>query len=99
MEEKGKVHKIEARLHMVRYDQTEGISGLEDRRKGPKNIPHKTPKEEEERIIAAKKKVPCYGAGKLKEAFGLRASVGAVGRILRERGLIRKPKKNITCLR
>ena len=119
MEGKGKVHKIDARLHMVRYAQREGIreaarvfgasrntvrlwlrryeregiSGLEDKRKGPKNIPHKTPKEEEERIIAAKKKVPCYGAGKLKEAFGLRASVGAIGRILRERGLTRKPKK------
>ena len=45
------------RLRLRRYER-EGISGLEDKRKGPKNIPHKTPKEEEERIIAAKKKVP-----------------------------------------
>ena len=45
------------RLWLRRYER-EGISGLEDKRKGPKNIPHKTPKEEEERIIAAKKKVP-----------------------------------------
>lgn len=80
------------RLWLRRY-KGEGLSGLKERSRSPKRIPHKTSLYLEEEVIEARQKVPCYGAGRLKDMFALKPSIGAIGRILRERGLTRKPKK------
>ncbi len=77
----------------VRRLEEEGVRGLKDRSRGPGRIPHKTSRYHENRVIEARKAVPCYGAGRLKEMFGLRPSEGAIGRILRQNGLTRKPRK------
>lgn len=77
----------------LRRFRKEGVSGLSDRSRAPHRIPHKTGKELEEEVIKARLEVPCYGPARLKEMFLLKPSIGAIGRILREKGLVRKPKK------
>lgn len=57
--------KNTVKLWRRRYEE-KGMSGLEDRRKGSNDIPHKTPFEEEKRIIECREKAPCYGPKRLK---------------------------------
>jgi len=71
----------------------EGPAGLFDRSRKPKHCPHKTKPEEEARVIAQRLRTPGFGAERLKREFDLSPSVGAISRILRQRGLTRKPKK------
>lgn len=63
------------------------VGGLEERSRAPHRIPHKTSKAEEEAIVQARKKAPCYGPRRLKREFGLKAGKNAIGRILKEREL------------
>lgn len=77
----------------LRRFENEGNRGLEEKRKGPKNIPHKTPKEVENAVILARQQAPCYGARRLKYFFDLKCSTGAIYRILKEYGLVKKKKK------
>jgi transposase len=74
----------------VRRFQKEGNDGLMDRRNGPKHIPHKTSLGLETQIVAIRKMAPCYGAKRLKYFFDLSPSVGAIQRIIHDRGLTRK---------
>ena len=78
---------------LIRRFQAEGNDGLMDRRSGPKCIPHKTPLAVENEFIAIRKKVSCYGARRLKYFFRLTPSVGAIQRIIRDRGLTRKRRR------
>lgn len=80
------------RLWRRRYE-AEGLRGLQERSRAPKHIPHKTSVAEERAVVAARKKVPCYGAARLKYMFALRPSVGAISRILRAHQLTKKPRK------
>lgn len=80
------------RLWVRRYE-VEGFSGLQGRSRAPHRIPHKTSLYLENKVVEARKRVPCYGAFRLKQMFALRPSVGAIGRILREHGLTRRPRK------
>ena len=84
--------KNTVKLWRRRYE-TNGIRGLADQRRGPKVIPHKTPQKEEERIIKAREQAPCYGPKRLRWAYDLSASEGAIARILRVNNLTRKQKK------
>ena len=61
-----------------------------DRRGGPKHIRHKTSLGLETQIVAIRKMTPCYGAKRLKYFFDLSPSVGAIQRIIHDRGLTRK---------
>lgn len=80
------------RLWLRRYESG-GAGALVEKSRAPKRIPHKTPKAEERRIIAARKAVPCYGPRRLKRIFGLKASPHAIARILKERGLTQRRRK------
>jgi len=80
------------RLWIRRY-QIEGNDGLIDRRNGPNNIPHKTSKAIEQKIVAYRKRAPCYGARRLKYFFDLTLSVGAIHRILKDHGLVKRKKR------
>lgn len=80
------------KLWRYRYEEN-GMSGLSDQRKGPKHIPHKTSKAEEEKIIAFRKKAPCYGPKRLKWAYDIKASTGAIARILKTNGMVNKRRK------
>lgn len=77
----------------LRRFRAEGKAGLQDRSRAPKRIPHKTPPELERAVLAARDRIPCFGPKRLKREFGLRASTGAIGRILKQNGRVRKHKK------
>lgn len=80
------------RLWLRRYE-AEGAGSLVERSRAPKRIPHKTPAAEEESVVRAREAVPCFGAVRLKEMFGLAAGKSAIGRILKEYGLTRRRRK------
>ena len=77
----------------VRQFEAGGNKGLRDKRAGPNSIPHKTPKEIEDKVVQARKEAPCYGPVRLKYFFELECSLGAIQRILKAHKLTRKRKK------
>lgn len=79
---------------LVKRFRGEGNDGLMDRRSGPKHIPHKTSITAENEIVAIRKVAPCYGARRLKYYFRLSPSVGAIQRIIKDRGLTRKRRRH-----
>jgi transposase len=80
------------RLWLRRYEE-KGARGLEDRSRAPKTCPHKTSPYHERCVLEARRKAPCFGALRLKDEFGLKPSVGAIGRILQQAGKTRKRHK------
>jgi transposase len=89
---KWSISKNTVRKWLRRY-QEKGIKGLEDRRKGPDFIPHKTPLKIEKQVIKYRKQVPCYGPRRLKYFFDLPCSNGAIQRIIKGHGLQRRSRK------
>jgi len=77
----------------LRRFQEQGPKGLRDRSRAPNSCPHKTPPEVENIVVKQRKRTPGFGARRMKEEFELTPSVGAIGRIIRQRGLTRKRKK------
>src|SRR5688572_6005157 len=78
-------HKYKARFERL------GAAGLEDRSRAPKVIPHKTPPEVVELIVAERMQHPTWGPKKLKECLERRLerqfpSAAAVGGILARNG-------------
>jgi transposase len=57
------VNKFEKRYKRL------GLAGLEDQSRAPKVIPHKTPPEVEEVIIAERRQHPTWGPKKFKEVL------------------------------
>lgn len=80
------------RLWVRRYE-ARGSSGLQNKSRRPHRCPHKTSPEEEEKILKARKQAPCYGPKRLKWFFDIKASEGAIARILKEHQLTRKRRK------
>ncbi|MFH1824671.1 MAG: helix-turn-helix domain-containing protein [Candidatus Firestonebacteria bacterium] len=73
--------------------EEKGYEGLKDLSKAPKNIPHKTPKDIEDRIIAIKKDLPTWGALRIKRDFNIPRSDKTIARIIKSHGITRKRKK------
>lgn len=73
--------------------EKEGRSGLINRSRAPKHVPHKTSPEEEARIIECRLEAPCYGPKRLKWFYEINRSECAVKRILQQNGLTKKKKK------
>lgn len=46
-----------------------------------------------ERVLAVRRRIPCFGPRRLKRDFDLPCSTGAIARILQQRGLTRSRKK------
>jgi len=80
------------RLWLGRY-LANGPPGLAEQSRRPKTCPHKTSAAAEARVLAQRRKTPGFSARRLKYEFDLTPSIGAIGRILRQHGLTRKPKK------
>jgi transposase len=80
------------RLWKRRYESATA-KPLSNRHCGPHNIPHKTSQDEEDKIIEYRDQAPCYGAKRLKWFFDIKASEGAIKRILRDNGLTKKRRK------
>lgn len=75
-----------------RYEQ-EGIKGLMDKRKGPKNIKHKTSYSIEQEVLAIRKRAPCYGPRRIKTFFNPNCGQSAIQRIIKQNGLTRRRRK------
>ena len=80
------------RLWLRRF-QEGGRAALREQSHAPKSCPHKTPPAQEKQVLAARAALPCAGARRLKDLFGLKPSEGAIKRILRQRGLARRRRK------
>lgn len=70
-----------------------GSKGLSDLSKAPKHIPHKIPKELEEKIVNLRKRFRSWGPERLKDQFGLSCSTWAIYRVLKEHGLNKRYRK------
>lgn len=79
--------------HWLREFEEKGLAGLRDRSQAPHSCPHKTSAYQEKKILAARKAAPCLGPVRLKDLCGLAPSTGAIGRILRQKGLAKKRRK------
>ena len=71
-----------------------GAGALKNKSRAPQHCPHKTSLEVEMQIVAKRKAMPCYGPHRLKFYNpSIKASEGAIYRILKAKGLIRKNRK------
>src|SRR5208282_3428988 len=73
--------------------QQHGPSGLREHSRAHRHCPHKTSVEIEQQVLALRRKLPTFGAARLKREFDLTVSHMAIQRIWREHGLIRKRRK------
>jgi transposase InsO family protein len=85
-------HKFKARFEKL------GAKGLANQSRAPKVIPHKTPPEMEELIIAERQQHPSWGPRKLKETLERRLkrafpSAAAIGAVLKRNGLVQQRKR------
>ena len=71
------------------YEQ-QGTKGLSNRSRAPKKIPHKTSKTVEAVILQHRDRLPSWGPIRLKEDFDLPVSTGAIYRVLKQNGRIKK---------
>ena len=76
----------------VKRYKEEGLEGLKDRKRAPKVVHNKTKKEVEDLVVALRKQSR-FGAKRLKKEFDLPLSAGAIYRIIKQNGLVRKQKK------
>jgi transposase len=79
-------------IKWVKRYKEEGLEGLKDRRRAPKVVHNKTKKEVEDLVVALRQQSR-FGARRLKEEFNLPVSVGAIYRIIKQNGLVRKQRK------
>ena len=80
------------RKWLTRYKQ-ERLAGLNELPRIPLTCPHKTSPVLEKEIVKLRKQFPFKGAKRLKREHNLSCSHQAIGRILREHGLVRKVRK------
>jgi len=80
------------RLWLRRFEAG-GPSALREKSRAPKSCPHKTSPYGERRIIESRHQAPCFGPRRLKDLFGLKPSVSAIARVLRQYGLTRQRRK------
>jgi transposase len=78
---------------LVRSYKLCGLSGLKDRKRTPKHIPHKMSQEDEVQIIELRRKHPSWGARRLKERYKVKRSYSAIHRVIKQNSLIRPKKK------
>jgi transposase len=80
------------RKWLHRY-QENGLAGLHEQSRAPHTCPHQTAAAAEREVLEQRARTPGFGARRLKREFGLKPSVGAIARILRQHGLTRRKKR------
>ena len=80
------------RKWLRRYQQG-GLSGLRELSRARHHQPQKTPPAKEAQLIELRKTLPTFGARRLIREFDLPISHGALERIWREHGLLKKHRK------
>ena len=68
-------------------------ASLMDRSRAPKTCPHKTSPADEREVLRERDKAPCFGPKRLRDYCLVKASEGAIARILRQSGRSKKRKK------
>ena len=76
------------RKWVERYDGT--LASLADRSRAPRRRPHKLSPEAEAQIVRARKRMPGWGAQRLRRIMQLPYSPKAIGRVIRDHGLVRR---------
>lgn len=76
------------RKWLRRFDDT--LNSLRDESRAPRRSPRKLSAQAEEEIIRARKRLPTWGARRLKRDMNLPYSAKAISRVLKERGLARR---------
>jgi len=76
----------------LRRFQEKGKAGLVEESRAPRSCPHKTHPNSERRIVRLRLQTH-FSARRLKDEFEIRASTGAIARIIRQHGLTRKQRK------
>jgi len=76
----------------VKRYKEEGLEGLKDRRRAPYVVHNKTKKEVEDLVVTLRKQSH-FGAKRLKEEFHVPISAGAIYRIIKQNGLVKKQRK------
>lgn len=69
------------------------MEGLEEQSRAPKNPSIRITKAQRNRVIELKKKMPSFGAERLKRYYSLTLSEKAIRRIWKEEGLLKKKRK------
>src|ERR1700751_4635779 len=77
----------------LRRFQQHGLRGLIEHSRAPHRQPQQTSAEIEQQVVALRQHLPTFGARRLIREFDLPLSHGALERIWRVRGLIRKRRK------
>ena len=76
-----------------RYE-VDHTKGLLDRSRAPHEIPHKMPKEKETEIVKLRERHKCkWGPHRLKMHYGLEVSENAIGRVIRQKKLVKARRK------
>ena len=86
------VSRNTVRLWRRRY-KASGVAGMVDKSHAPHRCPHKISRTLEARIVALKQGRPRWGSQRLKDDFGLTCGHGAIYRVYRQHGLIRRRRK------
>ena len=76
-----------------RYESSKSVSCFQSQSRAPKECPHKTSKEVEERVLSLRTQLPTMGAKRMREEFELPCSHAAISRIFHQHGLIPKRRK------
>ncbi len=76
----------------IRRTEEKGRAGLNEESRRPHSCPHQVPENEEEAIIKLRLQTGA-GAARLRYEWGVKRSEGAIKRILREHGLMKKRKR------
>lgn len=77
---------------LTRY-KLHGTRGLKDLSRAPKRSPKKIPATLEGRILAIRRRLPTWGPRRLKMDFAIPCSPGAIYRVIKQNGFIRRPKR------
>lgn len=75
-----------------RYE-AQGVQGLQELSRAPHSCPHKITGERVEQVVALRRRLPTFGAQRLRREFDLPLSHMAIQRILREHGLLRPRRR------
>lgn len=78
---------------ILRVYEAEGLSGLSDKKRAPKHIPHKMKREDELRIVELRKKHPSWGARRFKDRYQVAGSYMAIQRVIRQNNLVKRKRK------
>ena len=77
----------------VRRYQAQGLQGLQELSRAPRSCPHKIVGELARQVVALRRRLPTFGAQRLKREWDLPLSHMAIQRIWREHGLIKKRRR------